>query len=343
MAKGESNLPLREFVDWGKAYLRSLPVGLLQVWDRFWFTPRSAYWLSVLRVPAGLMLLYTHLVWTIGFDDFLGTERQLSEMFGQQMNPSSWYWSHFDWIQSNYLLWALHWVGIVVIACFVFGLGMPWTGWLAAAFAISYAHRATGALFGLDQMNVALVTYLTLGGAGRHLSVDHWLRNRRKRDEADIGLAEQTQLAAGQGRAVEPVVYSVWTTIATRLIQLQLCIIYWFAGTGKLQGASWWNGEAMWGAFASYQYQSIDMTWLHAYPHVLALLTHFTIIWELGYVFLVWPRWSRPLVIGAAIMVHTGIAVFLGMMTFGLIMVVANLAFVEWQGLYPPKERLPNS
>lgn len=300
----------------------------LNGWNRFWFTPRSAYWLGILRIAAGIMLLYTHWIWGWDFDGFLGPERRISEQFIGQMNPTSWHWSHFDWIQDPTALGIVHWLGLACLLAFTLGLGMPWTGWLSVLFAISYAHRATGALFGLDQMNVALVTYLTLGRAGRHWSLDRWWKLR------------QAGRAGQGGRSQLPAIhYDVWTNIGTRLIQIQLCIIYWFAGTGKLQGVSWWNGEALWGAFASYQYQSVDLTWLYNYPIILALLTHITIVWEVGYTFLVWPRWSRPLMVTMAVLVHTGIGLFLGMMTFGYIMVVANLSFVEWPQLFPPADR----
>lgn len=308
---------------WVMAYVARSGNDLWLGWNAFWFTPRRTTWLGVLRIGAGCMALYTHAVWTLDFEAFLGTERMIGPAIAPEMNPTNWHWTHFDWIQNEAVLWGLHWVSLGSFAAFTIGLGMPWTGWLAAAFAISYAHRATGALFGLDQMNVALLTYLTLGGAGRSLSVDRWWRSRRE--------SHHSQRLANAD-------FSVWANIGTRLIQLQLCVIYWFAGTGKLQGVTWWNGEALWGAFASYQYQWIDMTWLHEYPHFLALATHLTIVWEISYAFLVWSQRTRPVVIGMAIMVHAGIAVFLGMMTFGTIMIVANLAFVEWAGLFQRDE-----
>jgi hypothetical protein len=297
-------------------------------WNAFWFTPRRPTWLGVLRIGAGCMAMYTHVVWTIDFEAFLGVERMIGPEIAPEMNPTDWHWSHFDFVQDPSLLWVLHGVALGSFAAFTIGAGMPWMGWLATAFAISYAHRATGALFGLDQMNVALLTYLTLGGAGRVYSFDQWWRNRSQSQcRGSIHLPD----------------YSVWANIGTRLLQLQLCIIYWFAGTGKLQGVTWWNGQALWGAFASYQYQSIDMTWLHEYPQFLALATHLTIVWEIGYVFLVWSRRTRPLVISMAIMVHAGIALFLGMMTFGTIMILANLVFVEWNGLFPQDEQVYRS
>ncbi len=51
-------------------------------------------------------------------------------------------------------------------------------------------------------------------------------------------------------------------------------------------------------------------------------------IWELSYIVFVWPRLTRPIVIMLAFPLHMGIAFGMGMITFGYIMIVANLAFV---------------
>jgi hypothetical protein len=112
-------------------------------------------------------------------------------------------------------------------------------------------------------------------------------------------------------------------------MQLHLCVIYLFSGLGKATGETWWDGSAMWLAVANYEYQSIDLTWLAAWPAVLSFFAHLTVAWELSYPALVWPRLTRPLVVALAIPIHLGIALFLGMMTFGLAMIIANLAFVS--------------
>ena len=119
------------------------------------------------------------------------------------------------------------------------------------------------------------------------------------------------------------------TTVATRLLQLHLCVIYLFAGLGKLQGVSWWEGTAMWLSVANYEYQSIDMTWLARHPRLVNMMSLIAVSWEITYSAIVWPRWTRPLVILLAIPLHMGIAICLGMITFGLVMLIANLAFVS--------------
>jgi hypothetical protein len=60
------------------------------------------------------------------------------------------------------------------------------------------------------------------------------------------------------------------------------------------------------------------------------LLSHATVFWETFDPVLVWPKLTtRPVTTMAmAIAVHGGIALCLGMPTFGLAMIIANLAFV---------------
>ena len=142
-------------------------------------------------------------------------------------------------------------------------------------------------------------------------SNDRWIQRRRD----------------GRGVAVAPDKTS--TNIAIRLIQLHMCIIYLFAGMSKLTGPAWWNGTAMWNAFGNLEYQSLDMTWLHSHPWLVNLMTHVTVFWELYYCALIWPRRLRPIMLALAVPLHLGIAVCLGMMTFGLVMLIGNLAFVS--------------
>ncbi len=40
-------------------------------WNRFWFTPSAPHTLALMRILAGAMLLYTHLVWAKDLIAFL--------------------------------------------------------------------------------------------------------------------------------------------------------------------------------------------------------------------------------------------------------------------------------
>ena len=64
-----------------------------------------------------------------------------------------------------------------------------------------------------------------------------------------------------------------------------------------MRGDTWWDGSALWFAFASLEYQSLDMTWLADWPITIALMTQITVYWELSFCVLIWPRLLLPLVL----------------------------------------------
>jgi len=289
---------------------RELSRGGFVGWNRFWFTPCDPATLGMIRLLAGGMLLYTHLVWGLDLVGFLGSHGRLSPEFVQQLNGSPFAWSYLFAVASPHWLLGLHAVALVVLLLFTLGVASRVTSVLAFLVTVSYAHRASGALFGLDQINGMLALYLMVGPSGRAYSIDRWWAGRR----------------TGQPSAGQPLVSA---NVAIRLIQLHMCLIYLVAGCGKLLGASWWEGTALWGALANLEYQTWDMTWLAGCPLVINFVTQLTLAWEVSYAALVWPRLTRPLVLALAVPLHLGIAVGMGMITFGLVMLIGNLAFVS--------------
>ncbi|MEX0936546.1 MAG: HTTM domain-containing protein [Pirellulales bacterium] len=279
-------------------------------WNRFWFRPQDPATLSFIRICAGLMLLYTHLVWSLDLEAFFGQGGWLPREVIATLQQSSYAWSYFWWIDSAWLLWTVHIAGLVVFAMLTVGYHSRIVAVLAYVIAVSYTGRVPGALFGLDKINCMLAMYLMLGPSGAYWSVDRLLARRRSRAPLP---------------SPPP---SVSANVAIRLIQLHMCIIYLFSGLGKLQGTAWWDGTAVWMALANLEYQSIDMTWLADWPKLVALMTHATVFWELFYVALVWHRLWRPIMLIGAVAVHGGIAIGLGMITFGLVMLIGNLAFI---------------
>jgi len=295
--------------------LRSYASEAFDRWNRFWFEPQAPYTLAMLRICAGLMLFYTHLVYALDMDAMLGPKALVSPstsyVLNQGLDQQVFVWSYLWAIESPALLWIAHIAALVVFAMLTVGLYTRVTSILACIITLSYCHRLIGAQFGLDQVNAMFAMYLMVGPCGAVWSVDHWLAERR----AGVKL---------------PAISSSWTTVSIRLLQLHMCIIYLFGGIGKMRGDTWWDGSAVWFAFSNLEYQSLDMTWMVHWPWIIAILTHLTVFWETFYCFFVWPRLTRPICLAMAVAVHGGIALCLGMKTFGLAMIFGNAAF-----LYP--------
>ncbi len=279
-------------------------------WNRFWFRPSNPATICLMRILVGLMLLYTHLIWTLELPTFLAGSGVFPADFQSLVNgPGSWAWSHFYGSDNTIWLWGTHGISLLILLAFTIGWQTRVTSILAFLVTVSYANRAGGALFGLDQINGFLTLYLAVGPSGLMYSLDAYLKKRRGKQEPQRML-------------------STLANVSTRLMQCHLCVVYFFAGLGKLQGATWWDGTAIWGAVASYEYQTLDMTWLVYLPWLVNILTLVSVFWEISYAFLVWPRLTRPLVIIGAVLLHLGIGLCMGMVTFGLIMIIANIAFL---------------
>lgn len=294
-----------------------------EAWNTFWFTPTSPSTLSAIRVLAGAMLLYTHLVWSLGLNDFFGPNGWLPQRLmhdihaavndvdgpGPATGTAPFRWSHFDYIQSPKLMWTVHIAALMVFFLLFIGFFSRTMAFLAFLFAVSYANRITpGAYFGLDKVNTMLALYLMVGPCGARYSIDRLWRLRS-------GTTEVPPTAGAN--------------LAIRLVQVHMCIIYLFSGIGKIRGEAWMSGEASWLSFAMLEYQTLDMTWLANWPRTLNFMTHATVFWELSYCALVWPALTRPWVLAMAVFVHAGIIIALGMPTFGLVMLIGNLAFVS--------------
>ena len=287
-----------------REYWRQLRTESIDGWHRFWFTAVDPATLAVIRICGGFMLFYTHLVWTRDLLGFLGPDGRLSSEFVRRYHEIGFGWSHLFWFESPKMIWGFHIVALIIFAMLTIGFCSRAVSILAFLFTVSYAHRAAGSLFGLDQVNVMLAMYLMVGPCGARYSLDRYLG--------------RTDSSA-----------SVSANIAIRLIQVHMCVIYLFAGLGKLQGPSWWDGTAMWLSLANYEYQTVDVTWLGNWPWLINLMTHITVFWEVTYSVFVWPRITRPIVLLLAIPLHLGIAICMGMITFGVAMLIGNMAFVS--------------
>ncbi len=288
-------------------------------WDRFWFTPVEARSLGLLRLLSGLMLVYTHLVWGLALDEFFGPRGWQDPELVRTIQQESWA-SSLWWFVPPEWLWPVHCGCLVILALYAAGLWTRVASLLSLVIAISYAHRVPMATFGLDQINILLCLYLTLAPSGDYFSLDSLIRRRSR---GGAGAADRSDAQ----RTVDPAP-STAAGIARRLIQVHIAILYLSAGIAKLKGETWWDGTAIWLGAANFEYQSGSLLWLAWHPRLVDLLTHLTILWELTFIVFVWKPIYRPFVLLGGVLVHLGIGLFLGMWTFGLIMICTYISFL---------------
>jgi hypothetical protein len=301
---------LKPIVDYAVAFTRWFSDG----WNAFWFTPADPTVLGLMRVSSGAIVLYAHVIWGLALDDFFGSESWFSPDLLGFLQKDQYAYSFWSIVPARWI-WPAYLASMAVLVLYTIGLWTRIASILAVVVLVSYVNRVPEALFGLDKIYIILTFYLAIGPSGAALSVDRWLARRRRPAEA---ASPATSVAAN---------------LAQRLIQVHLCIVYFFSGITKLQGPAWWSGDAMWLALANYEYQAADTTWFAWHPWLLNLITHFTVMWEMSFCVLVWVPMLRPLVLAGAVLLHAGIGAFMGLWTFSMIMLVGCASFLPSDGV----------
>jgi hypothetical protein len=135
------------------------------------------------------------------------------------------------------------------------------------------------------------------------------------------------------------------------LLQVNFCFIYLGSGSSKLLGSAWWNGTAIWGTLANSYFAPLDQAW---YAGALKIISEHRLAWELsmsascvftlfveiGLPFLIWNRRWRPWMVCGSILLHAGIGLFMGLVTFSLCMLCMLLAFVPPEAVREFVERV---
>jgi hypothetical protein len=199
---------------------------------------------------------------------------------------------------------------------FLIGLFTRVAAVLALVAVLSLIHRGPVLARPVDDIVAMLMFYLCLGPCGAALSLDAWWNRRRNSAVGSGDLAPQLSWIA---------------TVATRLIQVHVSVIYFAMAVAKLKNPVWWGGTAVWGLLAKPESRLVDLAWL-ADPKMIYVLNAWTltiVLFELCFAFLIWVKLARPLLLGLSLPIWIGTALLTGMTSWVLMMLVANLAFVS--------------
>jgi len=111
-----------------------------------------------------------------------------------------------------------------------------------------------------------------------------------------------------------------------RVLQLHLCIIYFFSGITKCLGAGWWNGASIWRALTRPPFNIIPIELLVSWKILFPLLGIAVCVIETSYPFFVWLKKTRLVWLVSVLAMHIAIGLSMGLYLFSLIMVILNLA-----------------
>lgn len=257
-------------------------------------------------------------------------------------------WSLWFHVTDPTAMAIIHGVVVFIVFLFTIGFCTRVTSALTWMTSLWYIHRNYTILFGVDTMMTIILLYLTIGPSGAAYSVDRliarwWSKNKLRVINGWRNLWSRPALGPGD---VEPALYSVQpvpsagANFAIRLLQIHLCIIYFISGIAKLQGPGWWEGRAIWGTLANFEFAPMqfepyneflrllgDHLWV--WQLFLTLGCIFTLAFEIFYPCLVWWPRTRWAILSGAIVLHGLIGMFMGLKTFALMMLAFNMAFLK--------------
>lgn len=292
---------------------------IIQLWSDLLFQDKNTVPLEVMRLGIGFLLFFNYGM--LAPQDVIAMYGN-SGLVSPDVEPQATSFLTFSllvFFDEPWQLLTFHYSFVLLCLMFCAGWQTSWIKWLVLIGQLSYLNRNGFAFYGVDTVAVALLFLLCMAPIGNALSLDR-VRKVRKHKQ-NLGLDSRPPVfTSRRGFAIQ------------RLMQFQMAVIFFSAGIEKLYGDTWWYGTAPWIAMANNETAFFPL-WIFAEQFwIINLIAYGTILIELAYPFLIWGRKTRPYLLVAALSLHLGIAIFLGMYYFATLMAFGHLVFVrrEW-------------
>jgi hypothetical protein len=178
---------------------------------------------------------------------------------------------------------------------------------------------STTYIYGVDGFVTTALFYMVIFPVGYFNSVDNILFKNRKRGNLHV-------------------------TLFKRLLQINLCIVYFFGGVVKMVGETWWNGEAIWKAMNLWSANTLfdfDYTWLAENSYLLVIIGWSVLAIEALYPIFIWSKKTRKIWLTGTLLMHIGIGLLLDLYFFAAFMMFWNVAAFYIDKPLNVKELLP--
>ena len=290
--------------------------------ERFIFPAASDRWLSVLRIGTGFLVFAYACSLRRDWLDLLSMgsagpiKRDLSEAV--LSSESAWI-PRMGWvvdlagrlrIDENLTLQTIWWLLLVAALCLALGI-FSRSAAIAAGLLHLCAVKSSGALtYGFDNLTTSALFYIAIAPLPDRLALEtvFW-RHRLKRPELH--------------------------GFFRRLLQVHLCLIYFFGGITKAAGPGWWDGSSIWRAMIRPPFNVVAPETLLHWKPLFPVIGISVCVLETGYPLFMSMKRTRPAWLAAILLMHTAIGLLMGMYLFALVMIVLNLAAfwpADWLG-----------
>jgi hypothetical protein len=279
----------------------------------FLFTAETDNWLAVLRVGLGFQVTFYSLSLRNDWNYLLsGTAsglvtRNLAEAL---LSLESHFIPRLGWLVAfgthvglcEEIVLSVAWFCLLVAGCgLLVGLACRYSAVLAWFLHLCAAKSGGFMSYGVDNFMTIGLFYLMLSPLPDRYALDWRLRELRPRDPQFLGF---------------------WR----RVLQLHLCVIYFFSGLTKCLGSGWWDGSNVWRALIRPPFNVIDPEILVGCKYLFPVTGIFICLLEIGYPAFIWNSKTRKVWLISVCAMHAGIGLAMGMYLFAFIMIILNVA-----------------
>jgi hypothetical protein len=197
-------------------------------------------------------------------------------------------------------LYLLRWLYLIFLIFLCVGLLTRFSAFICWLLHLAFVKSAHNFMYGTDYIHTIMLFFCILLPVGHYFSLDNKIFGSKKENPLP----------------------------SLRVFQIQLCIVYFFAGLAKAIGANWWNGESIWKSLHRPVLGEFDFIWLADYPLLAAALGIGVMLTELLYPLMIWIRRFRlnKIWFWFIISMHLSIAFFLDLHVFAATMIVFNIS-----------------
>ena len=270
--------------------------GAVKGWNEFWFETEYGAQMTLFRVGLAGLLLFYELTRLPDLNFFYSESGIVPLSVYQEFMEAPYKLTVLAYTHSQAALWGCFSLELLALGALMLGILPRISAIVAMILHVSFMHRNVGLNYGVDNISTFLLFYLCL---------------------ADY--------------RVKPVrgLRSMLGSVALRLVQIQICIVYVYAGLDKIRGQVWWSGDALWYALGNQQRCPWDLSFLAHFPIIVAFSTYATLVFETYFPLLVVSRQTRPLALWVGLFLHIGIAISMNLFTFSALMAMTYLTFLD--------------
>src|SRR5438552_1878041 len=238
----------------------------------FLFPAESDNWLAILRLGLGLQVTFYSVSlrndWNYLLSGTAGLiNRNLTEAL---LSVESHFAPRFGWLVAlgahvglrEETVLSVAWICLLAAGCsLLMGLACRFSAILAWFLHLCAAKSGGFVSYGVDNFMTIGLFYLMLSPLPDRYSLDWQLRKLRPKDPHLLGF---------------------WR----RVLQLHLCIIYFFSGLTKCLGSGWWDGSNIWRSLIRPPFNVIGPEILVRWKYLFPVAGVFICVLEIGYPFL---------------------------------------------------------